>query len=63
MEDEYESMMKEQEASEVQTFTPREQAEYRELTKLHPCQVELEERMTGMSQVIKEQTKASKKEC
>ena len=31
---------------------------YRELTKLHQCQAEIEEKMTGMSKVIEERTKA-----
>ena len=35
MESEYESMTIEQEATEVQAFTPAEQAKYRELTRLH----------------------------
>ena len=35
MEPEYESMTMEQEAAEVQALSPAEQAEYRELTRLH----------------------------
>ena len=35
LEDEYQDMTAEQEATEVQTLTPREQAEYWEMTKLH----------------------------
>ena len=35
LEDEYQDMMAEQEAEQVQTLTPWEQAEYREMTKLH----------------------------
>ena len=58
MEPEYKDMTPEQEASEVQALTPIEQVKYRELTKLHQCQVELEEKMTGMSKVIEERTKA-----
>ena len=58
MESEYENMTLEQEATEVQALTPAEQAKYRELTRLHQCQVEVEKRMTGMSKVIKERTKA-----
>ena len=50
-------MTPEQEATEVQALTPTEQAEYRELTKLHQCQAELEKKMTGMSKVIMERTK------
>ena len=51
-------MTPEQEAAEVQALTPIEQAEYRELTKLHQQQEELEKKMTGMSKVITERTKA-----
>ena len=58
MESEYESMTMEQEAAEVQALTPAEQAKYRELTRLHQQQAEIEKRMTGMSKVIKERTKA-----
>ena len=58
MEPEYEDMTPEQEATEVQALTPTEQAKYRELTKLHHCQTEIEERTTGMSKVIEERTKA-----
>ena len=57
MEPEYEDMTPEQEATEVQALTPTEQAKYRELTKLHQRQVELEKKMTGMSKVIVERTK------
>ena len=57
MEPEYENMTPEQEATEVQALTPAEQAKYRELTKLHQCEAELEEKMTGMSKVIEERTK------
>ena len=35
LEDEYQDMTAEQEAAEVQTLTPWEQAEYWEMTKLH----------------------------
>ena len=58
MEPEYEDMTLEQEATEVQALTPTEQAKYRELPKLHQCQAELEKKMTGMSKVIVERTKA-----
>ena len=58
LEPEYEDMTPEQEVAEVQALTPTEQAEYRELTKLHQCQAELEKKMTGMSKVIAERTKA-----
>ena len=58
IEPEYKDMTPEQEAAEVQALTPIEQAEYRELTKLHQCQAELERKMTGMLKVITERTKA-----
>ena len=58
MESEYENMTLEQEATEVQALTPAEQAKYRELTRLHQHQAEIEKRMTGMSKVIEERTKA-----
>ena len=58
IEPEYEKMTPEQEATKVQALTPTEQVEYRELTKLHQHQAEIEERMTGMSKVIEERTKA-----
>ena len=57
MEPEYEDMTLEQEATEVQALTPIEQAKYRELTKHHQHQAEIEEKMTGMSKVIEEITK------
>ena len=57
MEPEYEDMTPEQESTEVQALTPTEQAIFRELTKLHQCQAELEKKMTGMSKVIVERTK------
>ena len=58
MEPEYKDMTSEQEATEIQALTPTEQVKYRELTKLLQCQVELEKKMTGMSKVIVERTKA-----
>ena len=58
IEPEYEDMTPEHKAAEVQALTPTEQAEYRELTKLHQCQAELEKKMTGMSKIIMERTKA-----
>ena len=58
MESEYENMTLEQEATEVQALTPAEQAKYRELTRLHQHQTEIEKKMTGMSKVIEERTKA-----
>ena len=57
IEPKYEDMTPEQKATEVQALTPTEQARYRELTKLHQRQAELE-KMTGMSKVITERTKA-----
>ena len=47
-------MTLEQEAMEVQALTPAEQAKYRELTRLHQRQAEIEKKMTRMS---KERTK------
>ena len=58
MEPECEDMTPEHEATEVQALTPTEQVKYRELTKLHQRQAELEKKMTGMSKVIVERTKA-----
>ena len=58
MEPEYESMTLEQEAMEVQALTLAEQAKYRELTRLHQRQAEIKKKMTGMSKVIEERTKA-----
>ena len=58
IEPKYEDMTPEQEATEVQTLTPADQEKYRELTKLHQCQAELEKKMTGMSKVITERMKA-----
>ena len=57
MEPKYESMTAEQEAVEVQALSPVEQAEYRELTKLHQHQADIERKMTGVSKIIKERTK------
>ena len=56
-ESEYENMTLEQEAIEVQALTPAEQAKYRELTRLHQRQAEIEKKMTRMSKVIEERTK------
>ena len=58
MEPEYESMTAEQEVVEVKALSPVGQAEYRELTKLHQCQADIERKMTGVSKIIKERTKA-----
>ena len=58
MEFEYESMTVEQEAAEVQALSPAEQAKYRELTRLHQRQADMDKRMTGVSKMIKERTKA-----
>ena len=58
MEPEYENMTAEQEAVEVQALSPVKQTEYRELTKLHQCRADIERKMTGVSKIIKERTKA-----
>ena len=58
IESEYESMTMEQEAAEVRALYPAEQAKYRELTRLHQQQADIEKRMTGVSKMIKERTKA-----
>ena len=58
MEPEYENMTAEQEAAEVQALSPIRQAEYRELTKLHQCQADIERKMTGVSKIVEERTKA-----
>ena len=58
MEPEYENMTAEQEAAEVQALSPTEQAKYRELTQLHQWQADIEKKMTGVSKIIKERTKA-----
>ena len=58
MESKYESMTIEQEAAEVWALSPTEQAEYRELTRLHQRQADIENRMTGVSKMIEERTKA-----
>ena len=58
MEPKYKDMTPEQEATEVQSLTPTEQAKYRELTKLHQRQAELEKKMTEMSKVIMERIEA-----
>ena len=58
LEDEYQDMTAEQEAAEVQTLMPWEQAEYREMTKLHQRQAEMERKIMGLSHIIKERMKA-----
>ena len=58
MEPEYESMTAEQEAAEVQALSPVGQAGYRELTKLHHHQADIERKMTGVTKIIEERTKA-----
>ena len=58
MEPEYESMTAEQEAAEVQALSPVGQAGYRELTKLHQHQADIERKMTGVSKIIEERTKS-----
>ena len=50
-------MTAEQEAAEVQTLTPWEQAEYWEMTKLHQQQAEMERKMMGLSHIVKERVK------
>ena len=57
MEPEYESMTAEQEAAEVQALSPVEQAGYRELTKLHQHQADIEKKMTEVSKIIEDRTK------
>ena len=58
MESEYENMTIEHEATEVRALTPAGQAKYRELTRLHQQQAEIEKRMMGVSELIEERTKA-----
>ena len=58
MEPEYESLTVEQEAAEVRALSPAEQAKYRELTRLHQRQADIEKRTTGVSKMIEERTKA-----
>ena len=58
MEPEYESMTAEQEVAEVQALSPVGQAGYREVTKLHQHQADIERKMTGVSKIIEERTKA-----
>ena len=55
---EYENMTVDQEAAEVQALLPVTQAEYRELSKLHQHQADIEKKMTKVSQIIKERMKA-----
>ena len=58
LEPEYKNMTVDQEAVEVQALSPVAQAEYRELSKLHQCQADIEKKMTEVSQIIKERMKA-----
>ena len=58
MESKYESMTVEQEAAKVRALSPTEQEKYRELTRLHQQQADIEKRMTGVSKMIEERTKA-----
>ena len=51
-------MTAEQEAAEVQALSPVGQAGYRELTKLHQHQADIERKMTRLSKIIEERTKA-----
>ena len=57
MEPEYESMTAEHKAAEVQALSPVGRAGYRELTKLHQHQEDIERKMTGVSKIIEERTK------
>ena len=63
MEPEYENMTAEQEAAEVQALSLVRQVEYRELTKLHQRQADIERKMTGVSKIIEERTKAQALAC
>ena len=58
LEPEYENMTVDQEAAEVQALPPVMHAEYRELSKLHQHQANIDKKMTKVSQIIKERTKA-----
>ena len=58
MEPKYESMTAEQGAVKVKALSPVGQAEYREMTKLHQRQADIERKMTGVSKIIEERTKA-----
>ena len=65
LEPEYENMTVDQEAAEVQALSPVAQAEspvaqaeYRELSRFHQHQADVENKMTEVSQIIKERTKA-----
>ena len=51
-------MTVDQEAAEVQALPPVTQAEYRELSRLHQHQANIEKKMTEVSQIIKKRTKA-----
>ena len=50
-------MTEEQEAEAVKALNLWEQAEYRELTKLHQREAEKEKEITGLSQIVKERAK------
>ena len=58
LEPEYENMTVDQEAAEVQALSPVAQAEYRELSKFQQHQAGIKNKMTEVSQIIKERTKA-----
>ena len=58
IEPEYETMTVEQEAAEVQALLPITQAGYWELTKLRQRQADIEKKMTGVSKIVEERTKA-----
>ena len=58
LEPEYKNMTVDQEAAEVEALSPVAQAEYQELSKFHQHQADIENKMTEVSQIIKERTKA-----
>ena len=58
LEKEYQDMTVEQEAAVVQALTLQEQAEYRELSRLHQHQAEIKREIRGLSHLIKERMKA-----
>ena len=51
-------MTAEQEAAKFQALSPTKQTKYRELTWLHQWQADIEKKMTGVSKIIEERTKA-----
>ena len=58
LESEYKNMTVDQEAAEVQALSPVAQAEYQELSKFHQHQADIKNKMTEVSQIIKERKKA-----